>query len=570
MQRDKSSPISPIGIPHHSRPGILGRPFGYGSEGSRHTPCAVRQSWRSPRRHRLRHTECAYYVAGLLLCLLWTVSIGAAEKDSSYNAALESIRAEGLGKHIESLADPAMEGRESGTRGAKAAGDYLADQYAKLHLRGGGDDQSFFQAFVPNFRNVLAMLQGSDPKLRDQVILISAHYDHIGYGNFSSLGPSGYIHPGADDNASGTSAVLALAKAFTLLAESPKRSILFVNWDAEEKGLLGSKHWVAHPTIPLNQVVAGLNLDMIGRLRDKHLLVVGTRSGCGWRRLLCTHNDAGIEMEFSWLLKASADHYPLFEHEIPVLLFHTGLHNEYHRPGDVPKLINREGMTEITRMVFGVVYELANGPTTPAFRAAAQNETPETEKAILDQIGDAKPADRLGVAWVEDAVVSGGVVVSEVKADSPAERAGLQAGDRIVRFAGRDIRNDDDFYGAVSAAASPASLVAKRSEQEKPLKLKVTLDGNPLRWGVVWRVDDAEPGVIILTHVVPGSPAAHAGLRGGDRIYQVGGRTFTDEAAFSLLAKTPADSLQLLIERDSRLRTVTIQFRRSEPLKRAA
>jgi hypothetical protein len=567
MQRDKDFPLSPTRISYRGVPGTLGQ--GCGPDSSRHTPCAVRQSGRSPRHHRLRHTECAYYFAGLLLCLLWTVSAAAAEKDSSYNAALESIRAEGLGEKVGTLADPAMEGREAGTRGGKAAGDYLADQYAKLHLRGAGDDQGFFQAFVPNFRNVLAMLQGSDPELRDQVILVSAHYDHIGYGNFASLGPSGYIHPGADDNASGTSAVLALAKAFTILSEPPKRSVLFVNWDAEEKGLLGSKHWVAHPTIPLNQVVAGLNLDMIGRLRDKHLLIVGSRSGYGWRRLLCSHNDAGIEMEFSWLLKASADHYPLFEHEIPVLLFHTGLHNEYHRPGDVPKLINREGMTEITRMVFGVVYELANGPTTPAFRAAAQNETPETEKAILDQI-DAKPADRLGVGWAEDAAVSGGVLVSEVKADSPAERAGVKAGDCIVRFAGRDIRSDDDFYGAVSAAASPASLVVKRSDEKKPLKLTVTLDGNPLRWGVVWRVDDAEPGAIVLTHVVSGSPAARAGLKGGDRIYQVGGRNFVDEAAFALLAKTPADSLQLLIERDSRLRTVTIQFRRSEPLKRAA
>ena len=138
---------------------------------------------------------------------------------------------------------------------------------------------------------MLAILQGSDPKLRDQVIVVGAHYDHLGYGGRASLGPYGYIHPGADDNASGTAAVLELAKAFTILSAPPKRSILFAAWDAEEKGLLGSKYWVAHPTVPLEHVVAAVNLDMVGRLRDDHLIVFGARSGYGWRRLLSSQND---------------------------------------------------------------------------------------------------------------------------------------------------------------------------------------------------------------------------------------------------------------------------------------
>jgi S1-C subfamily serine protease len=267
-------------------------------------------------------------------------------------------------------------------------------------------------------------------------------------------------------------------------------------------------------------------------------------------------------------VKANADHYPLFEHQIPVLLFHTGLHKDYHRPSDMAKFINGRGMMKITRMLFGIVYDLANEPAMPAFRAAAGSETPEMEKAVISQI--AKPADRLGVGWAEDAAVSGGVVVSNVKADSPAEQAGLRAGDCIVRFAGRPIQSDDDFYGAVSAAASPASLMVKRPGEQELLELTATLTGSPLRWGVAWRVDDAEPGVIILTYVVPGSPAARAGLLAGDRIYQVGGRDFADEAGFALLANTLSQSVQLLVERNSRLRTLTIQFRQTEPLKRAA
>ena len=218
--------------------------------------------------------------AAVLFCCTWTVSVHAVEKNSSYRAALESIQADELSEQVGRLADAAMEGREAGTRGGRAAADYLADQYARLHLRGAGVEGGFLQPFAPNFRNVLAILEGGDPQLRDQVIVVGAHYDHVGYGGRGySLGPYGYIHPGADDNASGTAAVLELAEAFTVLSGPPKRSILFAAWDAEEKGLLGSKHWVAHPTVPLDRVAAAVNLDMVGRLRDEHLIVFGSRSG---------------------------------------------------------------------------------------------------------------------------------------------------------------------------------------------------------------------------------------------------------------------------------------------------
>ncbi len=220
-----------------------------------------------------------------LFCCVWAISVHAVEKDSSYQAALESIKADELGGQVGHLADDAMEGREAGTRGGHAAGDYLADQYARLHLHGAGAEGGFFQAFAPNFRNILVSLPGGDPRLREQVILVGAHYDHVGYGGRGySLGPSGYIHPGADDNASGSASVLELAKAFTILSGPPKRSVLFAAWDAEEKGLLGSKYWLAHPTVPLDHVAAALNLDMVGRLRNDHLFVFGVRSGYGWRR----------------------------------------------------------------------------------------------------------------------------------------------------------------------------------------------------------------------------------------------------------------------------------------------
>ncbi len=417
----------------------------------------------------------------------------------------------------------------------------------------------------------MLILPGSDPKFRDQVIVVGAHYDHVGYGqNGLSLGPAGYIHPGADDNASGTATVLELAKAFTILSAAPKRSIVFAAWDAEEKGLLGSKYWLAHPTLPLEHVTAAVNLDMVGRLHDDHVIVFGVRSGYGWRRLLSGQNDdAGLQLDFSWTLKPNADHYSFFERGIPVLMLHTGLHDDYHRPSDVASRINSVGMARVTRLLFAMLYELADRPAAaPGFRAAARYETPDTEKALLEQ--SEKPADRLGVCWNEDAAVVGGVRVSGVTAGSPADRAGVRGGDCIVRFAGHDIRSDNDFFAAVATAESPASLTLRRPGALKPLQLKVALSGNPLRWGIAWRVDDAEPGVVILTHVVSGTPAARANLRAGDRIYQVGGRDFVDEAGFLRAMKNLSERLPLLVERDGRLRIMLLQTPQVEPARRAA
>jgi hypothetical protein len=520
------------------------------------------------RSHFRRVTSLA---VALLFGCVWTVSVHAIEKGSSYQAALESIKAEELGAQVGYLASSALEGREAGTRGGRAAADYLVDQYARLHLRGAGVQGNFFQPFAPNFRNILVILPGGDPKFRDQVIVVGAHYDHVGYGqNGLSRGPSGYIHPGADDNASGTATVLELAKAFTILSAPPKRSIVFAAWDAEEKGLLGSKYWLAHPTLPLERVTAAVNLDMVGRLRDEHLIVFGVRSGYGWRRLLSSQNDeAGLQLDFSWTLKPNADHYSFFDHGIPVLMAHTGLHDDYHRPSDVANRINSTGMARVTRLLFAMLYELADRPAAvPGFRAAARHETPDTEKALLEQ--SEKPADRLGVGWSEDAAVVGGVKVSVVTAGSPADRAGVRQGDCIVRFAGRDIHSDNDFFAAVYTAESPASLTLRRPGASKPLQLHLELPGSPLRWGLAWRVDDAEPGVVILTHVVAGTPAARADLRGGDRIYQVGGRDFADETGFLRATKSLTERLPLLVERNGRLRTVVLQSRQAETLRRAA
>jgi hypothetical protein len=413
----------------------------------------------------------------VLVCL-GPRAVCAAEKASGYQTALESIRAADLFEPVRDLADKALEGREAGSPGGHAAGDYLTARLAKLHLTPAGT-QGYFQPFQQGFRNILATLPGSDPQQKTYYVLIGAHYDHLGHGLRRKPGdPPGPIYPGADDNASGSSGVLAVARALALLPESPRRSILLVWWDAEEKGLLGSKHWTGHPTLPLDHLSAVVNLDMIGVLRQDRLEVFGARTGYGLRRLLCEQNrESGLVLDFCWTMQANADHFPFFQHGIPVVFFNTGLHARYHQPSDDAAHVDAEGMMRVARYAFAVSCELANQPAAPRFRAAAGRETED---------------DRRRLALPEP---------SPVRPGDP-----------------------------------------------------------PLRLGIAWRLDEAEPGTIVVSHVVAGSPAAAAGLRVGDRVLRIAGRDFADDAAFAKLAATLPGPLDLLVERDGRCQVLVLRF----------
>ena len=158
-----------------------------------------------------------------LLLLLFSISqpLLAAEKNTAYQAALNSIVAREMGQTVDDLASPKFEGREAGSTGGRAAGDYLVEQFRKLPLKPAGQGQGYFQPFGHNYRNILALLPGSDPLVKDQAIVVGAHYDHLGHGRPSDNNPPGTIYPGADDNASGTAGVIELARAFSSHADCP-------------------------------------------------------------------------------------------------------------------------------------------------------------------------------------------------------------------------------------------------------------------------------------------------------------------------------------------------------------
>jgi hypothetical protein len=504
----------------------------------------------------------------VVCCFFLVVPCYAAERTSSYSAAVDSITAEDLQQHVDFLADDALEGRLPGTEGSRQARAYLQAQLERLEIRPAGDGGTFLQASGPDYRNVLGILDGSGPRLKDEVVLVGAHYDHVGYGTEeNSAGPVGQIHNGADDNASGTSAVVELAEAFTRLPGPPKRSILFAFWDAEEMGMVGSKHWCEYPTVPLDRVAAVINLDMIGRLRDNRLTVYGSRTSHGFRRFLSQENDdLDLRLDFSWELEDDADHYAFFQRGIPVLFLHTGVHDQWHSPADDADLINSQGMNRVVRLAFSLLYDLAQRPATPDFRPAAGRETEDLRQRIAGQVPQLR--ERLGATWQPE-TGGDGVRISQVAFGSPAARAGIRSGDRIVEFAHTEVSTDADLTSAVMLAGHEVPVVVRRARGTEPLSLKVQLDGGPLRLGITWRLDEAEPGTVILTRVLDGSPAAKAGALVGDRIYRVAGRDFADQEAFLDLVRKPVDALPLLIERDGQLRTVVLHFR-PQPQQRAA
>lgn len=499
-------------------------------------------------------------VAMVCFCAIThTATIGQAAEAQALSAAAATITTSDLERHAEVLADDSFEGRRGGTRGGRAAGGYLATELGKLGLKGLGDDGSFFQSYSGGERNVLAWWEGSDPELKKQFVIIGAHYDHVGYGTSAdSYGPTGYIHNGADDNASGVAGLVEVAQAVTSLPERPKRSILFAFWDGEEKGLLGSKHWTSHPTIPLKNIALFINLDMIGRLRKSRVEVYGTRSSPGLRQLISRANaDNQLWLDFTWEMKENSDHWSFYERSIPTLMFHTGLHENYHRPSDDAHLLNVEGMQSVSRLVLGTVLGVANAEAKPTFRAESRREDPAAKRAFEQPM--APPPPRLGMEWSDAKPGESGVIVTRVTPGLPAANAGLKAGDRLLKLAGVEITADVRIRQMVLAARSPVKVLIQRASDTEPREVEVQLVGSPTRLGITWRDDSAEPGTVLLTQVVPGSAAHAAGLKERDRIYEIAGQRFNSSSEFRKLAVESMGEVEVLAERGGRLYRLTLE-----------
>jgi Tol biopolymer transport system component len=312
-------------------------------------------------------------------------------------------------------------------------------------------------------QNVIALLPS--PQLTDdtEYIVIGAHYDHIGYGEIGSLArkdEEGQIHNGADDNASGTAVVLELAATLSEASqEHPEkfnRGVIFALWSGEELGLIGSTHFVNHPVIPLEKVVAYVNFDMVGRLRDNKLILQGVGSSSVWTKLIEKRN---VPIGFNLTLQTDpylpTDVTAFYPKEVPVLSFFTGGHEDYNRPTDDIETLNYDGLERISKLAHGIVLDVISILERPEY---LQVERSQSEGGSRDTL-------RAYLGTIPDYTTEGtGVKLSGVRAGGPADKAGLKGGDVIVEFGGQQIANIYDYTYALDAVkiGEPVEVVVLR------------------------------------------------------------------------------------------------------------
>jgi len=331
--------------------------------------------------------------------------------------------------------------------------------------------QSDVESISNNSANVIGFLEGSDPALKNEVLVIGAHYDHLGYGGESSgsLKPDTVaIHHGADDNASGTSGLLELAQAFSSRRNELKRSLLFISFTGEEEGLLGSEYYVKNPAIPLDRTVAMINMDMIGRLNNKKLIVYGTGTSREFDSLVTVHNvDSSFVLSLMKDGFGPSDQSSFYAKQIPVYFFFTDLHSDYHRPSDTWDKLNYVGMEKVVRFVEQVAFDVDQEPTKPKYIAV---EMPKSS-------GNVGRNYRVYMGTIPDfGEQVEGMKLSGVREGSPAAKAGIQGGDIIVRFGKVDVKNIYDFTYALGQhkPGDEVEVVIKRGSVS--ITTKVTLE----------------------------------------------------------------------------------------------
>jgi hypothetical protein len=302
--------------------------------------------------------------------------------------------------------------------------------------------------------NITAVLPGSDPVLSQDYIVVGAHMDHIGMGERHSRGGTGQLHPGADDNASGTAMVMELARQ--LKASPPKRSILFVHFSGEEEGLLGSAHWIQHPTVPISSVKFMVNFDMVGRLDlEKPVLHLG---GLGATKAILEHSRSlapnnftlGSDLGFAM---GGSDHMSFSSAKIPSYFFFTGIHTDYHTPKDTADKLNIKGMAHIADYAAKVIHDLADSPELPVF-------DPTTAQINTRQASTA--GRRIAFGTIPDFTEGkDGFRITGTTPGSTAEGIGLKTGDKIISFGGKSIADIYDFMEALGIFKGGDKVVIK-------------------------------------------------------------------------------------------------------------
>lgn len=329
-----------------------------------------------------------------------------------------------------------------------------------------------FKSVEVNLANVVGVLEGEGPNANESIV-IGAHYDHLGYGGEGSLADKGTreIHNGADDNASGTATLLELARRFASSSTKPSRRLIFIAFSAEERGLFGSRHYVKkEPIFPLDQTVAMVNFDMVGRMKEEKLILYGTKTAAEFEplvdRLNATHK---LQLKKIGGGSGPSDHASFYEAKMPVFHFFTGSHSDYHKPSDDIDKINFDGMRRIVDYSEELVRAVLALSPKPAYVKTKEDDPhagvsmSDSKMAYLGSIPD----------YGEE---SEGVLLNGVKDGSPAEKGGLKEGDIIIEFAANPIKNVTALTLALQKhkPGETVDIVVLRNKTER-VTLKVTL-----------------------------------------------------------------------------------------------
>ncbi|MDT0678354.1 M28 family metallopeptidase [Autumnicola musiva] len=318
----------------------------------------------------------------LLLALLANLFSCGAHKDVENADPMEyanTITTSELKEHLYTFASDEFEGRDTGEPGQKKAAEYLKNEYQNLNIPAaqGNDDYfqevpaSFFRGDIKDSENMVAYFKGSEKP--EEIVVISSHYDHVG------MDDEGNVFNGADDDGSGTVGILEIAEAFTKAKKdgyTPKRSILFLNVTGEEKGLVGSKYYTENPIFPLENTVADLNIDMIGRIdpehagNDNYIYLIGSdKLSTELHELSEQVNEKYMNLDLDYTYNDEndpnrfyyrSDHYNFAKHNIPIIFYFNGVHEDYHKITDTPDKINYEALAKRAKLVFLTAWEIAN------------------------------------------------------------------------------------------------------------------------------------------------------------------------------------------------------------------
>lgn len=356
-------------------------------------------------------------------------------------------------RHTVELADDKYEGRGAGYPGERRAADYIAAQFKQIGLAPAGDAGGYFQPFrfhvmhpvnpweILQSRNVIGRLDGTDTAVKGEVVVIGAHYD--GQGKAGQADPfrvpspdsaADQIWNSANDNAASVAALLEIARAMKQGATPPKRSVLFVAFGAEEHGMTGSLHYVAHPAAPIRDHVAMINLEKLGRVSDT-FNISGNATSSVWTELVKTITpQTGVQVvPTNPFAVPESDHYPFAASGVPAIMFYVTGAPDSHQPSDSAERIDFNRVAQAARTVLQMSLDLASRPQRPSFTPA-----PFPDVGLSVHLATAAEADAREVP-----APHGGLKVTGVIAGLPADKAGLQPGDFIVEMANQQFRRDE-------------------------------------------------------------------------------------------------------------------------------